>query len=369
VEWRDLAALAAIADDWRALAARALEPNVFYEPAFAMAAAPMLGADAGAMLVWSKTRLIGLFPARIERWRYGPQGALVGWTHDYGPLGVPLIDRDQPAAAVEAFLDHLTGDASMPALLLLPLIPRQGAFAAVLDAAIARRGLRARVSGAHRRALLAPGAARAGYLERAISAPRRKELRRQRRRLGDIAPVTFRTAASAPEIGPALRDFLVLEASGWKGRAGTAAAEHPAVRRFMETAVAALAAEGKARVDRLYLNSSAIAATVTLVSGNTAWLWKIAHSEGVARASPGVQLMLDMTDAVLADKRLERADSCATADHAMIDHIWRERLALGDRLIAVRATALPFGLACCVEALRRGVRSSARALRDQIRGR
>ncbi len=47
--------LNAIADEWRELAARALMPNVFYEPAFALAAAPVFGRDAGAVLVWSGT--------------------------------------------------------------------------------------------------------------------------------------------------------------------------------------------------------------------------------------------------------------------------------------------------------------------------
>ncbi len=42
VEWRWFAELVPIADDWRDLAARALEPNVFYEPAFALAAARRL---------------------------------------------------------------------------------------------------------------------------------------------------------------------------------------------------------------------------------------------------------------------------------------------------------------------------------------
>ena len=60
----------------------------------ALAAAPVFGADAGAMLVWSTTgRLLGLFPARIERGR-GPLARMVGWTHPFAPLGTPLVDRD-----------------------------------------------------------------------------------------------------------------------------------------------------------------------------------------------------------------------------------------------------------------------------------
>src|SRR6185436_5058102 len=113
-EWRELAALADAAEAWRALAARSLEPNVFYEPAFAQAAAPVFGRDAGAILVWSgSNRLVGLFPARIER--RGPLTRLAGWTHPFAPLGTPLVDRDEVDVAISAWLDQIARDASMPA--------------------------------------------------------------------------------------------------------------------------------------------------------------------------------------------------------------------------------------------------------------
>ena len=83
------------------------------------------------------------------------------------------------------------------------------------------------------------------------------------------------------------------------------------------------------------LDGRAIAAIVTLRSGDAAWCWKIAYDEAFARYSPGVQLLLDVTEALLADPRIARADSCATPDHPMIDHIWRERLSLSDRLMCV----------------------------------
>src|ERR1044071_1379501 len=87
-EWRSLADLAPIADTWRRLAASALEPNVFYEPSFALCAARVFGEDAGATLVWSELgKLVGLFPARVERWRGGLWPVLPGWTHPYGPHG------------------------------------------------------------------------------------------------------------------------------------------------------------------------------------------------------------------------------------------------------------------------------------------
>lgn len=202
-----------------------------------------------------------------------------------------------------------------------------------------------------------------------MSARKSEELRRQRRRLEEIAPVTFATTAGAKDIGAALKDFLLIEASGWKALAGTATVLEPAIRKFVEAAVTTLAATGQARVDRIFLNGHAIAASISLSSGSTAWCWKIAYNEGVSRASPGVQLALDLTEAVLADVKIERVDSCATANHPMIDHIWRERLAVSDRLVALRPSAWPFGLVCRLEALRRSAIVALKALRDRLRDR
>jgi CelD/BcsL family acetyltransferase involved in cellulose biosynthesis len=368
VEWQPLAALGAVRAEWRALAARALEPNVFYEPEFALPAASLFGRNVGAGLVWSHAgALLGLFPARVEH-RYGvPLPVLTGWTHPYAPLGTPLVDRDDAEAVLGAWLDHVARDAAGSSLMLLPLVPESGPFADALAAALARREMASAHFGCHRRALLAPDGARVAYLEQAIGAKKRKELRRQRHRLADLGTLKIDAALHGAAAADALNDFLALEARGWKGRAGTAAANDAGIRGFIEGAVEALAAHDKVRIDRLRLDRNAIAAAITLKSGDTAWTWKIAYDEGFARGSPGVQLMLDVTEALLADAAIMRADSCATADHPMIDHLWRERLALSDRLIAVRTPPLPFPLVCRLEALRRTLIAKAKALRDALR--
>ena len=143
VEWCGLTALEQIVAEWRDLAANALEPNVFYEPAFLLAAAPVLGRDAGAMLVWSggaPRHLLGLFPARIEQRRYGLKlPILVGLTHPYGPLGVPLVDREAAEPVIAAFFAHLAAEVTLPGLALLPFLPEHGPFAAVLDPLLRRR--------------------------------------------------------------------------------------------------------------------------------------------------------------------------------------------------------------------------------------
>jgi hypothetical protein len=105
---------------------------------------------------------------------------------------------------------------------------------------------------------------------------------------------------------------------------------------------------------------------VRLRSGRAAWFWKIAYDESVARFSPGVLLTLALTEELLEDAAVAHADSCATADHPMIDHVWRERLPLCDRLIAVRPQA-PFARARYLEAVRSLAIAQAKSLRDRLR--
>jgi CelD/BcsL family acetyltransferase involved in cellulose biosynthesis len=380
IEWRPLAALIDIVEDWRSLVARALEPNVFYEPAFALAAAPALGADVRCALVWAGANapaLVGLFPVRIDGARYGlPLRVLTGWTHPFAPLGTPLVDRDLAQPVLSAWLNHLAHDPVLPQTLLLPLVPDQGPFAAALAAALARGEYRSQAFDCHQRALLAPSSEEraadrphSAYLERALPGKKRKELRRQRRRLEEALNAPLSKASNPTAIGDALVGFLTLEASGWKGRAGTAAIADEAIRAFMTRAVMGLAAADKAAIHRLMVGDRAVAAAIILRSRDRAWFWKIAYDEALARFSPGVLLAADVTEVLVADPAVTCADSCATADHPMIDHIWRERLKLCDRLIAVGGSGLTFALVRRLEAARRAAIRAARRLRDWIRGR
>jgi CelD/BcsL family acetyltransferase involved in cellulose biosynthesis len=235
---------------------------------------------------------------------------------------------------------------------------------------LARRGGTIAIFDRHARAELKPGHDRADYVERAIGGKRRKEMRRQRRRLEEWAPVTLATATEADSIADALKDFLALEAAGWKGRRGTAAGHNAALARFLEQAVCALAAQGLARIDRLMWGNRAIAAAIVLRSADAAWFFKIAYDETLARASPGVQLTLDLTSALLADPTIARVDSCAVADHPMIDHLWRERLEIGDLMVRIGPhRPASFAVACRLERARRAAIAAAKRVVSVLRGR
>jgi hypothetical protein len=183
--------------------------------------------------------------------------------------------------------------------------------------------------------------------------------------LGDIGALLFTTATEPETVAAAVEDFFKLESRGWKGKAGTAAASHDDIRNFITAAVDGLAAEGKVAINRIFIDGSAIAVTIMLRSADTGWFWKIVYDENFAQHSPGVVLTFAVTEDLAEDTTLVRADSCAAADHPMIDHIWRERLTLCDRLIAVRPTA-PFAAVRRLEMLRNAAIAAAKAVRSQM---
>ncbi len=368
-EWLTLPDLRTIANELRELAGRALEPNIFYEADFVLEAASVFGRDAGAVLVWSGTsprKLLGFFPARVEAHRYGVSlPVLVGWTHPYAPLGTPLVERDAAEQVIAAWLAHISENTDLPGLVLLPFVQPSSPFAAELHTILRRGQIPSADLDIRQRALLAPRGDRLTYVERTLGAQRQNKMRRMVRGLGDAGALLFTTATGPEAVGQAADDFCELEARGWKGEAGTAVLHHEDIHRFMKSAMVGLAQQGKASVSRILIDGRPIAMAIILRSGDTAWVWKIAYDEDYAQYSPGVVLMLAVTEDLVEDATLLRTDSCAVPNHPMIDHIWRERLGLCDRLIGVRSsTAL--ATARRLERLRRAATSVAKSVRERF---
>jgi Acetyltransferase (GNAT) domain len=303
---------------------------------------------------------------RVQRRRYGLSlPILCSFAHPYGPLALPLVEREAAEPVIAACLAHLAADANLPGLLLLPFLPEEGPFAAALDVILRRGRMPAADFNRRRRAKLVAGHGGADYVARALPRRKRKDLQRLSRRLAETGALALTMATAPGAIAVALADFFALEARGWKGRAGTAAAGDDDLRRFVQAAATQLAGEGKAAVHRLLLDNRPIAAAIVLRSGAGAWFWKIAYDEAFARFSPGVLLTVVLTEELAADPATAFADSCATANHPMIDHIWRERLLLRDRLIALRPGA-PFAVARRLEGLRTFAIGAAKRVRDAL---
>ncbi|QIP01543.1 GNAT family N-acetyltransferase [Bradyrhizobium symbiodeficiens] len=323
---------------WRALAQRAIEPNGYYLPGWelAVSATARGRTEASALPAFdgSSTRLIGLMPV-IPLWRAVkiPLPALVS-AHPYGTLCSPLIDRDAPIEAATQLLQQAR-EAGAHALVLND-VALDGAAMTALKQVLDRDGLKPHVLSSYVRASLDATQDDETLLREALGTKKLKELRRQRHRLEEHGPVSFDVARRPDEIGPALETFLQIEASGWKGKRGTALAQHAGDATFIRRAVPTLAETAQCEIITLRTGTAPIAAGIVLRHQDRAFFFKLGIDERFAKYSPGVQLTLELTRHLCADPAIASADSTASADHPMINPIWRGRFAIGDVLIPLR---------------------------------
>lgn len=323
---------------WRALAQRAVEPNGYYLPAWelAVSATARGRTSASALPASGKTssRLIGLMPV-ISLWHACkiPLPALVS-AHPYGTLCSPLLDRDAPIEAADQLLQRARETGAHA--LVLNDVALDGAAMNALKQVLGRDGLKPRVLSSYMRASLDATQDAETLLRDALGTKKLKELRRLRHRLEEHGPVTFDVARRPDEIGPALETFLQLEASGWKGKRGTALVQHAGDAAFIRRAVPALAETAQCEIITLSAGATPIAAGIVLRHQDRAFFFKLGIDERFAKYSPGVQLTLELTRHLCADPAISSADSTASADHPMINPIWRGRFSVGDVLIPLR---------------------------------
>lgn len=342
-----------------ALAERAIERNVFYEAPFLIHAAHHLRDNGRPQIVsiWRGADMVGLFP--IVTPRFG--GKARGWLSHFMTNGAPLIDLTGADQILARFLAWL-GEGERPLSgALFPSIDADGAFAVLLRSFAVRRSLPVAAFGEHRRAVLRPTEAAPGDI--APSVKRRRELLRQQRRLAEAGVVATRSATSRAEVRDAFEHFLALEVKGWKGRAGTAMMQDAAAAAFARSAMRALAGEGRCRIDLLELDGAPIAATIELKAGDRVCFWKTAYDETQRRFSPGVQMALDMTGRHAAALDLSLVDSCAEADHPMIDHLWTDRMTIADIFVGCSSDQPDAAMRVIrSEEMRRRARAAAKAI-------
>jgi hypothetical protein len=278
--------------------------------------------------------LTGLMPV-VSMWR-AYRIPLPAWVsaHPYGTLCAPLLDRDvSHDAAVE--LMRAARETGAHALVLRD-ISVNGAAMKAFAAVLRQGGMRPIVLRSCLRACLDATRNADELLRESLGARKMKELRRQRHRLAEHGAVHFDVARTEHAVAAALETFLRLEASGWKGRRGTALIQHDGDASFIRRAAPALAASGQCEIVTLRAGETAVAGAIVLRHQDRAFYFKLGVDEGFAKFSPGVQLTLELTRHLCADPAIATADSTASPDHPMINPIWRGRFEIGDVLIPLR---------------------------------
>ncbi|MEM1051207.1 MAG: GNAT family N-acetyltransferase [Pseudomonadota bacterium] len=323
--------------DWKDLSSRTAEPNPFFEEWFAMPSLEQFAnpEDCTLAAYWTGGRLAGVLPLVRSSNYYGHTVPHIStWLHDNAFCGAPLVAEGSEKSFWRALLAQLD-NAPGPALFLhLPALPQRGALNQALENVLGELGRPTAIVERTERAMLASSLSAADYLSSAMSAKKRKELRRQRKRLSEMGELTVERLEGTQRLEPWIEQFLTLEAAGWKGNAGSALKGDESSYAFFADTMCGASRVGKLERLALRLDEKPIAMLANFLTSPGAYSFKTAFDEKYARFSPGLLLQLENLD-LLGRKGIAWTDSCAAEGHNMIERVWREKRTFVSRNIAI----------------------------------
>lgn len=304
---------------WRDLAARAAEPNPFFEADPVLLAARHLGRDdVGLLAVHEDGELIAALPVvNVLRWRQIPLPVIASWRHEYCLLGTPLLDRERcgPAAAglvaalgagrANAFagLDWVTLGGPVDAALRTALAGRRPIALETFDRPSLRR--------------------RAGTAHEPDPKQRKKSAKHRRRLAAELQGDVEVTDVAGDPAG--VEAFLELEASGWKGREGTAMSSVPGHADFLRELGAALAAEDRLELLCMRAGGRTVAMRLQVRAQDGLFFFKSAYDEELSRFGPGVLLIDEALARFATNTDQAFIDSCADLDRGVLGRLLPDR--------------------------------------------
>ena len=361
----DIAWLQARQDAWDDLVANAASPNPFYSRRMvgAHVAHGLAGSGLRFIVVRRGDSLLALLPYRPGGARVGLRRAHAAWTSPYAVESTPLIAKAGLADNAAALLDGLK--AAGP-LWLFPLLSLEASSGAALRAGIASRRWPQETLSPFGRAVF--GEQDKTDFESYLGAKRRRDLRRQRRRLAETGRLDVQSFVKGAGLDRAVADFLALELRGWKGNSGTALASRKNTASFLHAAFAEDGGPVTCRADVMKLDDRPVAITLSFLCGGTAYLFKTAYDEDLARHAPGVLLKEDIVR-IWRETGFARGLNSVGAEGNVLEIFFPGREAIGDLLFPTDAKTSPRALVSMArqEALRRRAAASMKSLYWRLR--
>lgn len=341
VESLDYDAAAAHTRAWQSLAAQALEPNIFAEPAFALAAAQhFAGVHRPRFLfVWAggvgeRGELLAVCPMYVPG-RFESRRLALSWICDQAPLATPLLDARRAGAALDALLAFAREDLPVATGFVFRTVPRFGATAVLLQN-LAHTHALAFEFGASRTQPSSQGTREPGSM--LLAAPRDQIAATfgwRRAELEKLGAVSFTTLRHPSDVRYATEEFFALDAVARRGHTD-AVLSRSDVTTFVRALTRMLATIGKCRIERLAVGGIPIAMSIVIAGGDRDYVWKLAAHPAHAAFCPEGQLVLAQMRAdphapplALADRR-NGIGGCPESAQ-----IWTDALAVADLALAL----------------------------------
>jgi hypothetical protein len=290
---------------FEALNAESAAPNPFLSPAVVAATRAFAPDDEIVILAAhaqqeGQRRCVGLWCLRLVReiWTLWLPVLQAPLKPDFEPLSHPLLARGSEREVLAALLGFIERERHLPGVVRVHSLP--AAMIPLLPAHVA-------VSFAERwqRAVFSRAEGQPECPEQALKAMMgsscKKRLAQERAlaRLGMVSHASLR----GQDALAAVEAFIALEASGWKGRKGSALASHPHDAAYVRHVVQGLAQADRIAVDMICLDGEPVAIGLLPEAAGLSLFWKTAFDERHGRHSPGVLLDMAVTRRLLAEGR------------------------------------------------------------------
>ena len=346
----ELRADAALLAEWDALAEQASEPNPFAERWYLEAALDALGSDTIRIAVVRDDTLIGIIPLIAQSYYAGlPIAHVQNWLNHNAFLGTPLVRKGAERCFWAALLGHLDSAPQSGLFLHLAGMAVEGPVSAALESQCQSENRRFALVHREERALLERSLSPDAYWEVNVRGKKRKELRRQHKRLAEEGALAFERSDGSGGLEQWIADFLTLEKAGWKGENGSALGCADETRSLFSSALQGAAVAGRLELLAHYLDGRPIAMLANFLTPPGAFSFKTAFDEDYARYSPGVLLQIENL-ALLERDGIDWCDSCAAQDHPMIDSLWSGRRSIGRYSVAIGGKAKRMAFAALLTA-------------------
>lgn len=327
---------------WEKLVEEALEPNVFYEPWMLLPGFRAFSAGKNLQFVLIFTPdparvsgppiLCGFFPLEIRSHYRGLAKklpiktlSLWKWEDEFCYLCTPLLRTEYARECLSAFFDWLAAGTHGCGLMEFGFINGDGPFHQLVVDHFYDNPQLPCVTDCFTRALFRPAVDAEEYLRSALPGNRRKELRRQERRLAEMGQLEYRILEPGGDVATWIEEFLQLEAKSWKGPAGRALVCNEQSRTFFVAIATEAFHRGQLMMLSLELDGRPIAHKCNFLAAPGSFAIKIAFDEEYARFSPGVLLEMENIRQLHARSQISWMDSCADPDRLMINRLWQDR--------------------------------------------
>jgi CelD/BcsL family acetyltransferase involved in cellulose biosynthesis len=336
--------LAKIVPQWEDLALHALEPNPMYEHWMLLPAIEALSERDMfcCVQVWLRepkrpqAQLCGLFPfQRVKRFKGLPVSALCSWSHASWMLCTPLVRAGMAQECVTALLDWVERDGDGASIAEFRYLGCDAPFHGVLADALRESKSMVLAGDSFTRALLRRSATADAYLDAALSSGTRKDLRRKEKRLRERGELKHVVLRSGDDVARWIEDFLRLEASGWKGRQGSALACAEPTRRFAVATLTEAFRRGRLMMMGVDFESRPIARCCNIAAGEGSYAYRTAYDEEFSRYSPGVMAEIAGIREFHAEPGLQWMDSITDPDNITLNRLWKDRRTMQTLVVGV----------------------------------